>query len=337
VLTGAAPERKNNGERHEIYHPPRGYWRSLCKIGGRPVIIRTPKAAEYEAKYARIDNRFLTDPRLTFKAKGIGSVLLSKPDGWEIMLQHLVNMGPDGRTSVESGLAELKEYGYLTFGDQPRGAGGRFDAITTFFHEEPVSGFPCESPETQVVTDAENQQRLEAQVVTDADCPRAGNPRPDNPRAEKPRRVTTHSTTTEKATTEPEREGASARRPRATLIPDDFVASHELRLWADEQGLDAHRLGAEVEKFVAYYRSKGERRVDWSAALQAWMLKCKDFERTPSHRNQQASRTSFLVERMKRNGDFEPGGFLDRMTPKSGPTFDFEAECVGEELLDSPA
>lgn len=55
----------------------------------------------------------LTDDRLTFKAKGLAAFLLAKPDSWRIDARSLGRVGPDGRDACLSGLAELRDTGYL--------------------------------------------------------------------------------------------------------------------------------------------------------------------------------------------------------------------------------
>ena len=161
------------------------------------MIVRTPKTKNY----ATIDNRVLEDSRLSWKARGIIAHLLSKPDGWEVMTQQLINAGPDGRDAVVSALKELEKFGYITRTEQPRGGSGRFDSKTTIVHEEPTTGFPPgrKSPGR---TGTENPLRTNAQVATDEGCPSTANPLPDNPSTDNPRRVRTELSITEETTTE---------------------------------------------------------------------------------------------------------------------------------------
>jgi hypothetical protein len=67
-----------------------------------------------EHPYVKIDKGFLQSPNLSAKAKGILAYLLSLPSDWRICLSHLVKVFSDGETSIRSGLAELKQAGYLT-------------------------------------------------------------------------------------------------------------------------------------------------------------------------------------------------------------------------------
>jgi len=53
------------------------------------------------------------DTRLSFKAVGILTYLLSKPDNWKVREEDLAQRHTDGTTAVRSGLKELKDLGYL--------------------------------------------------------------------------------------------------------------------------------------------------------------------------------------------------------------------------------
>jgi hypothetical protein len=76
---------------------------------GGDEIIRIQKK---KGGFGLLDNGFLDDIRLSWKAKGILTYLLSKPDGCKVIVQDIVNNGGGGITSVYSGLNELKKFGY---------------------------------------------------------------------------------------------------------------------------------------------------------------------------------------------------------------------------------
>jgi hypothetical protein len=74
-------------------------------------IFRTTK--DRNNPYVMINKIGLEDTRLSWKARGILAYLLSKPDNWQIKLEHLEKQAPDGKTSLRSGIDELKKHGYL--------------------------------------------------------------------------------------------------------------------------------------------------------------------------------------------------------------------------------
>lgn len=84
------------------------------KIDGRPpTIFRTIKSKDNP--YVMIDRRPIDNPKLSFKAKGILTYLMSRPDGWEVSVTDLVKHGEDGEHAVRAGLKELKEAGHMKY------------------------------------------------------------------------------------------------------------------------------------------------------------------------------------------------------------------------------
>lgn len=73
-------------------------------------IIRVQK----NSNYSIISNVHLQDETLSWKAKGILSYLLSKPDNWQVYIAHLKNQSTDGRDATASGIRELINAGYLS-------------------------------------------------------------------------------------------------------------------------------------------------------------------------------------------------------------------------------
>lgn len=63
--------------------------------------------------YVMINKGILNDENLSWKAKGILSYLLSLPDDWQIYEEELAQHSKDGIDSLNSGIKELIEYGYI--------------------------------------------------------------------------------------------------------------------------------------------------------------------------------------------------------------------------------
>jgi hypothetical protein len=105
------------------------------KIEGRPAtIFRVAKTKENP--YVMIDKRVIDNKELSFKAKGILTYLLSRPDGWEVNLVDLSNRGTDGVAAIKSGVKELKDAGYLKHAGT-RKASGQFDTVIWEVYEAP--------------------------------------------------------------------------------------------------------------------------------------------------------------------------------------------------------
>lgn len=84
------------------------------KIEGRPpTIYRVVKNPENP--YVSIDRRPIDNPKMSFKAKGILTYLMSRPDGWEVSVTDLVKHSADGEASIRSGLKELKDFGHMKY------------------------------------------------------------------------------------------------------------------------------------------------------------------------------------------------------------------------------
>ena len=71
--------------------------------------IKTKK----EKNYTVLDNTFIKDTRLSWKAKGLMTYLLSLPDDWTIHLSEIEKHASDGKSALRSAINELKEFGYL--------------------------------------------------------------------------------------------------------------------------------------------------------------------------------------------------------------------------------
>ena len=63
--------------------------------------------------YTVMSNEHLQDKRLSLKAKGLLSVMLSLPDTWDYSISGLVAICKESETAVKSTLNELKSCGYL--------------------------------------------------------------------------------------------------------------------------------------------------------------------------------------------------------------------------------
>lgn len=72
-------------------------------------IVRVVKNKEYTV----MSNAHLHDKRLSLKAVGLLSIVLSLPDDWHYTVKGLVGSVKDGERAVNGALSELKQCGYL--------------------------------------------------------------------------------------------------------------------------------------------------------------------------------------------------------------------------------
>ena len=69
---------------------------------------------ERNKNFTVMANYHLKDKRLSLKAKGLLSVMLSLPDDWNYNMKGLARLSKDGSDSVRSTVNELERYGYVT-------------------------------------------------------------------------------------------------------------------------------------------------------------------------------------------------------------------------------
>ena len=73
-------------------------------------VIRVNKTKDYSV----ISNYHFKDKRLSLKAKGLLSQMLSLPDNWDYSISGLIAINKENETAIKSALDELKENSYLT-------------------------------------------------------------------------------------------------------------------------------------------------------------------------------------------------------------------------------
>lgn len=63
--------------------------------------------------YTMMSNYHLKEKKMSLKAKGLLSVMLSLPDDWDYSIAGLTTIGKENETAIKNILAELKQFGYL--------------------------------------------------------------------------------------------------------------------------------------------------------------------------------------------------------------------------------
>lgn len=166
--------------------------------------------------FTSISNIHLKDKRLSLKAKGLLTMMLSFRADWDYSIAGLVAICKENETAIKSALSELKEYGYLRVTKlSPKDSKtGRFDYVYDIF----------EDPQEAQKLGVENLP-LESLAV------------------EKPRQLSTKESSTDKSNTKnnggwrftpPTREEVAeyAREKGYTSFPvDRFIAYYESNGW----------------------------------------------------------------------------------------------------------
>ena len=113
-------------------------------------IIRTKH--DKDNPYVIINKSAAEDKALSFKAVGIHTYLMTKPDNWTIREADLAARHNEGTTAVRSGLKELKNAGYIET-VQSRDKTGQITGSETHVFERPQRGKPQRGKPTPRVTE----------------------------------------------------------------------------------------------------------------------------------------------------------------------------------------
>lgn len=121
---------------------------------------------EKNKNYTTMSNYHFKEKKMSLKAKGLLSLMLSLPDSWDYSIKGLASLSKDGKDSVMSGLKELEQFGYLIrkrlFTEE-----GHFDGYEYVIYECPQSMPPnSENPNTEK-TETENPTQLNTNGIKD--------------------------------------------------------------------------------------------------------------------------------------------------------------------------
>lgn len=119
--------------------------------------------------YTVMSNFHFKDRRLSLKAKGLLSLMLSLPDDWDYSISGLVAICKENETAVKSALNELKECGYLIVNKiMPAESGsGRIEYIYNVFEQPESQSVEIQPTEKQGVDflPLENQGQLNTNIL----------------------------------------------------------------------------------------------------------------------------------------------------------------------------
>ena len=147
--------------------------------------------------YTVMSNHHLQDKRLSLKAKGLLSYMLSLPDDWDYSLKGLTTGCRDGIDSVRSAIHELEDGGYLCR-SKVRDARGR---IIDYNYE---------------VFELPQKERIEKRPAPVPNSPSSENPMSGFPTLENPTQQNTNKQNTKRQSPEPPHTRRAASRPCRT-------------------------------------------------------------------------------------------------------------------------
>lgn len=109
--------------------------------------------------YTTMDNTFLKDVRLSWKAKGVFAYILSLPENWKIHVEELMHHAQDGETALRSAIKELTDLGYIVKKQSRRDAGKFGDSVYIIIEN------PTNVENQTVIRDAGNPDAVQRETV----------------------------------------------------------------------------------------------------------------------------------------------------------------------------
>jgi hypothetical protein len=122
------------------------------------------------ANFTVMSNYHFKEKKMSLKAKGLLSLMLSLPEDWDYSVAGLTTLSKDGKDGVMTALAELEKFGYLTrtrlVNDR-----GQFDGIeyNIFEHpqEKPIAEKPISANSIQEKPISEKPPQLNTNSIKD--------------------------------------------------------------------------------------------------------------------------------------------------------------------------
>jgi hypothetical protein len=111
------------------------------------VIVREPG----RDRWVVIDQAVVRNRNLSYRARGVLTVLLSMPDNWSLTSEWLTAMGTEGRDAIRAALNELEEAGHMVRHKAQNEHGHWYTRWVVYEHpvykavHEPVHNYPTEA------------------------------------------------------------------------------------------------------------------------------------------------------------------------------------------------
>lgn len=265
-------------------------------------IIRAPRP---HCGYTQIDNRLLRDHRLSYRARGFLSELLSHPDGWEIDISRMAKRSEavEGREALRAARRELEHVGYIRMAKAQDPKTGQWSTRTEVY-DVPLSGWPEDPPPRagvdprhlpdarKPVSGATSGNGVKPQVGPTTGNPPVGQADAGSPGANKKtvtkdcheeeplpppslRSGAPHDDKTgDDRSPEEDHKPSRPPAPRGTRLPADWQPDAELRRWTVQAGMTREQASAALEDFRDYWcakTGKGATSLDWSRNWKRWV------------------------------------------------------------------
>jgi hypothetical protein len=101
----------------------------------------------FDHSFTQIPNDWVRDSRLSLKARGLLTLLLSHSEGWSLSVKTLANQNPEGSHAIREAIHELERVGYLS--REQENEGGKFGE-SVWVTKDPLCDYPTtENPTSE--------------------------------------------------------------------------------------------------------------------------------------------------------------------------------------------
>lgn len=99
--------------------------------------MKTIFRPELESHFTCLPNALFRDKTISFKARGVLTMILTHTEEWEVHRGWLIEQGTEGREAIQTAMHELESAGYAVFSQSQMQEGGFTRSVWTF-HGSPV-------------------------------------------------------------------------------------------------------------------------------------------------------------------------------------------------------
>ena len=128
-------------------------------------IMRVHKTSNFTV----MSNYHFKEKKMSLKAKGLLSLMLSLPDDWDYSISGLATLSKDGKDSVMSALGELEKFGYLNrqrlVNDKGQFAGVEYNIYEEPQPKKPNAENPKSANENEGKPNAGNPSQLNTNLI----------------------------------------------------------------------------------------------------------------------------------------------------------------------------
>ncbi len=137
---------------------------------------------EKNENYTVMGNYHLSDPRLSLKAVGLLSKMLSLPENWDYTIRGLTCICREGRDAIQGAIVELEDAGYIRR-QQRHDVNGKFAGNEYVIYEAPLTENPLTENPPQLNTKSIKYLNNTPPIVP----PKGETPAPTKKRQRKPK------------------------------------------------------------------------------------------------------------------------------------------------------